>query len=91
LSLLHRRQPRLHLDGVGELCQWHVPNVAGHRRTVASGFGIEQQVRPYAIPLGTGHPSVAATPRARATLALMRPLLGNAGVPHSAVLARPAV
>lgn len=89
LSLLHRRRPLAELNGVGELCQWWVPNAAGHRRMVtAAGFDIERTVRPYAVALGPAHPPERGGPW-RLVAAAQRALLGNPGVPHAALLARP--
>jgi tRNA (mo5U34)-methyltransferase len=89
LSILHPRRPLAELDGSGELLQWWVPNVAGHRRMVfAAGFEIQRATRPYAVPFGVGHPGLGNW-RARSRLWARRLLLGHAGVPHAAVLARP--
>jgi tRNA (mo5U34)-methyltransferase len=88
LSYLHRRRPLAELDGMNQLLQWWVPNVAGHRQMLsATGFAVERGARPYAVPFGRGHPPVRGA-RARATSLARRVLLGHAGVPHSAVLAR---
>ena len=86
LTVLRRRRPALRLDGQSDLCQWFVPNAAGHRRMLeAAGFSLERWSRPYSIPYGVGHP-----PRATAwRRALARRILtGGDGVPHQAVLAR---
>jgi tRNA (mo5U34)-methyltransferase len=86
LTLRHRRTPLAELDGTSELCQWWIPNAAGHRRMVeAAGFAIERQVRPYCVPFGEAHPR---PPRSWRAL-LQRIACGNTGVPHSALLARP--
>lgn len=89
LTALHPREPAAELVGVGELCQWWVPNAAGHRRMLrAAGFEIERATRPYAVPFGPAHP-----PRGRASGirdALLSPVVpGWPGVPHCAALARP--
>jgi tRNA (mo5U34)-methyltransferase len=90
LTAFSRRRPLAALRG-GQHGQWWIPNPAGHRQMLESaGFLIEPQTRPYAIPLGPGHPE-----RARAGGSLRRRLLarvvtGAAGVPHVAVVARPA-
>jgi tRNA (mo5U34)-methyltransferase len=93
LTLKHRRTPLLELNGSGPLCQWFVPNAAGHRRMIfAAGFKVEKAPRPYAIPFGPAHPPTAESgPKARAMLRLVEATLGNKGVAHSAVLARPRV
>jgi tRNA (mo5U34)-methyltransferase len=91
LSTIHRRRPLAELNGSGELLQWWVPNAAGHRRMVfAAGFEVVAAPRPYAMPFGPSHPRPAG---ARSRLALLgrRLALGNGGVPHSAVLAKPRV
>ena len=91
LTVRNRRDAVARLNGSGSLCQWWVPNSAGHRRMVfAAGFEIERGVRPYAVPFGSGHPEGSPV-RKRAAAATQRLLLGNAGVAHSAVLARPRV
>jgi len=83
-----RRAPAAHFMR-GENCQWWVPNVAGHRAMVAAaGFRIEQATRPYAIPLGAGHPAKGQAPRQAQSL-LRRALLRGTGVPHAAVVATP--
>jgi SAM-dependent methyltransferase len=82
-------RPAARLDGVSDLCQWWVPNAAGHRRMVeAAGFAIEGTVRPYAIPFGPGHPPRSGL-RSRAVGLGRRILARGDGVPHAAVLARP--
>ena len=89
LTALHPRRPLAELNGSGELCQWWVPNAAGHRRMLfAAGFGIERTSRLYAVPFGPSHPVPRGLgPRMR--LLARTALLGHSGVPHSAVLARP--
>lgn len=85
LSAAHRRKPLAELDGRSELCQWWVPNAAGHVRMVeAAGFAVERRIRPYAIPFGPRHPARRRTVRGLAR----RVLTGGSGVPHSALLAR---
>lgn len=88
-SLLHAGTPIAALDGTSDLCQWWIPNAAGHRRMVeAAGFEIERHTRPYSIPYrGAGDRSLA--PRALGRRALRRLATGNDGVPHAAVLAKP--
>jgi tRNA (mo5U34)-methyltransferase len=88
LTLLRRRAPLAEFRS-GERCQWWIPNAAGHRALVASaGFEIERTVRPYSIPLGPGHPG-RGTESLRERL-LQRLATGAIGLPHSALLARPA-
>jgi tRNA (mo5U34)-methyltransferase len=89
LSIGHPRRALAELDGVGELCQWWVPNAAGHRRMVrAGGFVIERATRPYCVPFGAAHPPRRGWASRRAQL-VNRLAAGGDGVPHSALLARP--
>ncbi len=89
LSLRYPRRPLLRLNGSGELSQWWVPNVAGHRRMLfAAGFGILAAPRPYSDPFGVSHPR-GRDLRSRAIDAARTVLTGNPGVPHAAVLAEP--
>jgi tRNA (mo5U34)-methyltransferase len=91
LTLLSRRRPLARQRG-GERGQWWIPNVACHRRMLeAAGFAVDRAVQPYAIPLGPGHPShgrPAGGLRARFLTALVT---RGSGVPHAALLARPAL
>ena len=89
LTIRHRRQPVARLNGVGELCQWWVPNAAGHRRMVASaGFRILRTIRPYTEPFGSGHHPLPGLRHAAHRL-LQRAVANGPGVPHSALLAAP--
>ena len=91
-TLLHPKRPLLQLNGSGPLCQWMVPNAAGHRRMVFSaGFQIEKATRPYAIPFGPAHPKRQHDPRSEARAALQKVTLRTTGVPAAAVLSRPRV
>ena len=86
LSLAKPRTPAFRLDGVSELFQWFIPNVAGHTRLIeAAGFTIERSSRPYAIAYGPAHP-----PRRgwNPGMAARRLLARGDGVPHHATLAR---
>jgi 2-polyprenyl-3-methyl-5-hydroxy-6-metoxy-1,4-benzoquinol methylase len=90
LTVRHPKKPLFRLNGLGELCQWFTPNLAGHRRMVmAGGFQIERATRPYVIPFGASHPPRARTPHSLLREALQRSVTGAAGVPHGAILARP--
>jgi len=85
-------RPRLPLSAVkgGNLGQWWVPNVAGHRRLVeAGGFEIERATRPYVIPYGAGHRRPGRKLRALPRHALAWLVSRRWGAPHAAVLARP--
>jgi len=88
LSVLGRSAPLARLDGISDLCQWWVPNPAGHRQMLRStGFAIERESGLYAVPYGVAHPSLGFAPRRLAGSLARRVLAGNDGVPHHAVLA----
>jgi tRNA (mo5U34)-methyltransferase len=92
LSLLHPKQPYARLDGTSELCQWWTPNRAGHAQMVRSGgFDVVQEGPAYADPYGVAHTPRGRDARSRLTSAVRRARLGNDGVPHAALLARPAI
>ncbi|MFY9585823.1 MAG: methyltransferase domain-containing protein [Actinomycetota bacterium] len=92
MSVVHRRRPVHVLNGSGPLCQWFVPNAAGHRREVfAAGFEVVRAIRPYVEPYGVSHPAPARTPGNMFQAALQRALCGGTGVPHAALLARPRI
>jgi tRNA (mo5U34)-methyltransferase len=91
LSLRNRRRPLAELNGADRQCQWWVPNAAGHRRMIyAAGFDIERHTRPYAVPFGPRHPRASNSLVMLRHRALTRLATGRQGVPHAAVLARPA-
>ncbi|MEY2464551.1 MAG: tRNA (mo5U34)-methyltransferase [Acidimicrobiaceae bacterium] len=91
LTLLHPRTPYARLDGTSELCQRWTPNAAGHAQMLESaGFDVVERGRPYADPFGPGHPTAGRGLRARAVSTVRRARLGNDGVAHAAILARPA-
>lgn len=88
LALRARRTPAARL--VGQDVQWWMPNPAGYRQLIElAGFAIERSSKPYAIPLGTGHPHRRRFGGARGLAT--RLVCGGAGNPHAAVLARPAL
>ena len=92
MTARHRRTPVHVLNGSGPLCQWWVPNTAGHRRMVFSaGFEVVRTTRPYVEPFGVSHPRVRRTPLTLAQKAAQRLLSGKVGVWHAALLARPRV
>jgi SAM-dependent methyltransferase len=92
LALLHRRVPAARLDGLGNGCQWWICNPAGHRRLVeAAGFDVERESRMYSIPYGEAHVPRGRSPRSIGRRALRAVVTGGDGVPHHALLARPAV
>jgi tRNA (mo5U34)-methyltransferase len=89
-SRLLRRSPLVRLDGTSGQTQWWLPNAAAHRQMLrAAGFAIERETGLYALPYGVAHPPRPGGPRAVARRLGQRALLGSAGVPHHAVLARP--
>jgi tRNA (mo5U34)-methyltransferase len=91
LTALHPRKPVARLLGVGELCQWWIPNAACHERMLrSSGFEVLERSRPYSIPYGERHPSGWKL-KDRAEQALQRAMTRGIGVPHRAVVARPSV
>jgi hypothetical protein len=85
-----RRQPIARLDGISDLCQWWLPNAAGHRQMVlAAGFEIERDAGLYSEPFGVAHSPRPWTPSGVAARLARRLLTGSDGVPHHALLARP--
>jgi len=92
LTILHPKLPYARLDGTSQLCQWWTPNTAGHVRMLeAAGFDVVQRGKPYADPFGPGHPVPGRDVRSKLVSAVRRSRLGNDGVPHVAVVARPAL
>ncbi len=92
LSILQRRVPAATLNGMGTLCQWWLPNVAGHRRMISSaGFEIVQATRAYAIPFGVAHPRARVGMRYLVDRLGRQLFAGGWGVPHAAILAAPGV
>jgi tRNA (mo5U34)-methyltransferase len=90
LSVLHRGRPLAELNGLGELCQWWVPNRAGHQRMVmASGFEIERTAPPLSTAFGPAHPPLGRSLRARRSRLATWLLARSQGLLTSAVLARP--
>ncbi|HMC07029.1 MAG TPA: hypothetical protein VKG89_06485 [Solirubrobacterales bacterium] len=91
LTLLSPRRPLARQRG-GERGQWWIPNVACHRGMLeAAGFAVERAVQPYAIPLGPGHPSHGRPARGLRARILTALVTRGSGVPHAALLARPAL
>jgi len=90
-SFIRRRAALVRLDGTSGLTQWWLPNAAGHRQMLrAAGFEIERESRLYSIPFGPAHTTRSRHPRWLAARLGPRLLTGSDGVPHHAVLARPA-
>ena len=91
LSVRYRTRPLFRLDGLSDLCQWWLPNAAGHRQMVAAaGFDIERESGLYAIPFGAAHPPRSNRPAALRGKLMRRVFARGDGVPHHAVLARPS-
>jgi tRNA (mo5U34)-methyltransferase len=89
LTLVAPRRPVARFRG-GERLQWFVANAAAHRAMVRSaGFEIDRMTRPYAIPLGPGHPARGLTPDTLHRNATAMLLTGRRGIPHAALLAGP--
>ncbi|WP_320671696.1 class I SAM-dependent methyltransferase [Patulibacter defluvii] len=88
-TMLHPRRPVAQLDGDPALVQWWHPNLKGLRHMIyTAGFEIQKQSRPYAIPLGVGHPPVELL-KDKVLGVGRRALLGRDGLPHVAILCRP--
>jgi len=91
LSIVGRHRPLARLDGSGVMCQWWVPNGAGHLRMLwSAGFAAERISKPYVVRYNR-NPAPALTLRRRAEYLVRRLIAGSAapGVVHRAVLARP--
>ena len=90
-SVLLRRRPLLRVDGVSQRLNWLLPNVAAHEQMIlAAGFDIERRSGMYGIPLGTGHRDAGKRNKEYLQLLGRRLFAGGQGMPHHAVLARPA-
>ena len=93
-TVLHPRTALARIEGV-ERGQWWLPNRAGNRQLlVAAGFDVERESELYAIPFGASHPPPEPRLfdwRGHATSIARRVLTGGTGVPHQAILARPAI
>lgn len=91
LTLAHRRTAIARF-AAGSKGQWWLPNRVAHEQLlVAGGFRVEARRRPYAIPLGVGHPSWGQRSGGLLKTALARLVTGGSGLPHVAVLAVPDV
>lgn len=90
LTLRERGRPVFRLSG--DRSQWWLPNLAGYRHMIElAGFQIEKAPRPYAIPWGEAHPWQTAIRRQPGKALSQQLVCRGLGVPHAAVLARPAV
>jgi len=89
LTIVHPRRAALHLNG--DLAQWFVPNVVGHRHMlITAGFDVVDHTL-FGIPFGPGHPPPSVGWRGKPRQIAERLLVRGAGLPTSAVLCRPAV
>ncbi len=91
LTLLGRGAPLARLQGATDLCQWWVPNPTAHRHMLEStGWEIERE-RGLRDPLRRRPQPARQRPAAQGESNGSPGLVaGNDGVPHHAVLARPA-
>lgn len=91
-TLLSPSTPRARLEG-DDAVRWWQPNLAAVRAMASSaGLEVERWTRPFAIPLGEGHPG---PPAARRQLrAMITPegrehlIAWNWGIPHTSMLCR---
>jgi tRNA (mo5U34)-methyltransferase len=91
LSTLFPRRPIAEMRMSAQLGQWWVANTAGHAQMVeVAGFEVSERVGPFSEPFGVSHAPRGSGPRELATRLLKRLLTGGDGVPHAAVVARPA-
>jgi tRNA (mo5U34)-methyltransferase len=91
MTVLNRKAPRATFLGAGDYCQWWVPNPAGHKAMLESAsWVIERESKPYAIPFGVGHRLRKTNLRGQLRKLARLAVAGGDGVPHHAVLARPA-
>jgi tRNA (mo5U34)-methyltransferase len=92
LTVAHPRRPVFRLDGTSGATQWWLANAAGNRQLLrAGGFEMLAESRPYSVPFGPGH--LRDSRRTRAALGRVGriALTGSDGVPHHALLCRPAI
>lgn len=91
LTVAHPRRPVFRLDGTTGVTQWWLANRAGNRQMLrAAGFEVVEESRLYSEPFGPGHPPRSRRPRFLLGRAGRIALTGRDGVPHHALLARPA-
>ncbi len=87
LTMGHPSRAVLQLSG--DIGQWFIPNVTGHRHMLhTAGFDVVDQVR-YAIPYGGAHPPPATQTMAKIRHAIERWAAKGEGQPTSAILAQP--
>jgi tRNA (mo5U34)-methyltransferase len=91
-SLLRPRTASVRLEGLDQSWWWQ-PNAAAFRRMVRSaGFAIEQQTGLYFLPIGASHPKPPLRTAWRSLLdagGREKLVTRLAGIPHTAVRARP--
>src|SRR5204863_4480720 len=91
LSLLHPRRPLFRLDGTSGVTQWWLANRAGNRQLHrAAGFEVVEESGLYSEPFGPGRARPSRRPRSLLRRLARVALTGRDGVPHHALLARPA-
>ncbi|HEY2159694.1 MAG TPA: class I SAM-dependent methyltransferase [Solirubrobacteraceae bacterium] len=91
LTALHPRRPVFRLDGTSGVTQWWLANRAGHAQLLrAAGFEILTDSGLYSVPFGPAHTPGRWRPRELLRKLERRALTGHDGVPHHALLARPA-
>jgi tRNA (mo5U34)-methyltransferase len=91
LTTLFPRRPVAEMRLSTQLAQWWVANAAGHAHLAeVAGFEVTRRIRPFVEAYGVSHPPRGRNPHGRAVAAARRLLAGGDGVPHSALLARPA-
>lgn len=92
LSLAMPRHPVARLRGTGALCQWWIPNAAGHRQMLRSaGFAVIERSKTYTIPFGPAHQPPGDRGLRRVERAVQRRLHGAVGAPTVAARCRPVV
>jgi tRNA (mo5U34)-methyltransferase len=91
LTLAHPRRPLFRLDGTSGATQWWLANRAGNRQLLrAAGFELLGESRLYSEPFGKGYARRSRSPLSLLGAVARIALTGREGVPHHAVLARPA-
>lgn len=92
LTIRNPRTAAARLDGNSDLCQWWIPNLAGHRRmVVAAGFDLVETVRPLSNSFGPAHPPRDRFPHNAGERLARIVATGGGGVPASALRAVPAL
>jgi tRNA (mo5U34)-methyltransferase len=90
-SVMHRGRPMFVFDGIASPVHWAVPNTAAHHRMLdVSGFDVVAQSKVYSEAYGASHPKPKQTARRRGVSLARRALTGSNGIPHHAILSKPA-